>query len=202
MVIKIYKLILYSFLSFLLLINFITFLTTFNPKSIINPFFIKSRTISVYLLIDYIVTETGVIIRTPSPSELEKLIKDLSVKYGVDSELIKIVIQVESKYKKFAISKTGAIGLMQVMPGTFFDMGYKKPFDIKENLEAGIKYLSIQLKRFKKLDLALSAYNAGPGKVKDMTVPKIGETEVYVRKIIDIYSKVRPDYLEYNPSLR
>jgi len=61
-------------------------------------------------------------------------------------------------------------------------MGYKKPFDIAENLEAGIKYLSIQLKRFKKLDLALSAYNAGPGRVKDMTVPKIGETEVYVKK--------------------
>jgi len=82
-----------------LLINVITFLTTFNPKSIINPFFIKSRTISVYLLIDYIVTETGLIIRTPSPAELEKIIKDLSVKYGVDSELIKVVIQVESKYK-------------------------------------------------------------------------------------------------------
>jgi len=73
----------------------------------------------VYLLIDYIVTETGVIIRTPSPAELEKIIKDLSVKYAVDNELIKVVIQVESKYKKFAISKTGAIGLMQVMPGTF-----------------------------------------------------------------------------------
>jgi len=81
-------------------------------------------------------------------------------------------------------------------------MGYKKPFDIKENLEAGIKYLSIQLKRFKKLDLALSAYNAGPGRVKDMNSPQNWRNRSVCQKIIEIYSKIRPDYLEYNPSLR
>lgn len=202
MVLKIYKYILYSFLIFVLFINIVTFITTLNPKSIINPFFIKSRAISVYLLLDYIITETGIIIRSPSPIELETMIKNISKKYGVDSELIKIVIEVESKYKKFAISRTGAIGLMQVMPKTFFDMGYSRPFDISQNLEAGIKYLSIQLKRFKKLDLALSAYNAGPSKVKNMTVPKIGETEVYVKKIIERYSKIRPNYQEDNHFLQ
>ncbi|MEF3255797.1 MAG: lytic transglycosylase domain-containing protein [Deferribacterales bacterium] len=202
MVERVYKNILYSFIVFLLFINTVCFITTFNPKAIINPFFIKSRTFSVYLLLKYIITETGLIIRSPSPEQLEEKIKTLSDKYRIDPELVKIVIQVESKYKKFAISRTGAIGLMQVMPNTFFEMGFQKPFDINENLEAGIKYLSIQLKNFKNIELALSAYNAGPSRVKNNQVPKIGETESYVKKITEQYSKIRTDYLKYNPVLQ
>jgi|GEM_PF-1149386 membrane-bound lytic murein transglycosylase MltF len=196
---KIYKIILYTFLSHLLFINLISFFTTLNPKAIINPFFIKSRTISVYYLVHYIIFETGVLIPLPSKEELYKKIENFSKKYNIDSELIKIVIEVESKYKRYAISRTGAVGLMQVMPSTFFEMGFNKPFDIDQNLEAGMKYLSIQIKRFERLDLALSAYNAGPTRVsREMQVPKIGETEYYVKTIIERYSKIRKDALEYN----
>lgn len=199
MILRIYKLILFSFLAHLLLINTVTFFTTLSPKSIINPFFIKSRTISVYHLLNYIIFETGVLLPLPSREELYKKIESFSQRYNVDSELIKIVIEVESKYKKYAISRTGAVGLMQVMPNTFFEMGFQKPFDIDQNLEAGIKYLSLQIKRFKRLDLALSAYNAGPTKVsRNMAIPKIGETEYYVKTIMERYSKIRPDALRYN----
>lgn len=199
MVTKIYKYILYTFIGHIIFINTITFFTTLNPKSIINPFFIKSRTISVFYLLHYIVFETGVLIPLPSYDELNKKIHQLSKKYNVDPELVKIVIEVESKYKKYAISRTGAVGLMQVMPNTFFEMGFDKPFDIDQNLEAGIKYLSLQIKRFKRLDLALSAYNAGPTKVsKFMAIPRIGETEYYVKTIMERYSKIRQNALEYN----
>ncbi|MCX8083972.1 MAG: lytic transglycosylase domain-containing protein [Calditerrivibrio sp.] len=199
MVEKIYKYTLSLFLAHLLFINFVTFFTTFNPKSIINPFFIKSRTISVYILLHYIITDTGVLIPLPSKEELYKIIEKHCQKYKIDPELVKIVIEVESKYKKYAISRTGAVGLMQVMPSTFYDIGFQKPFDIEQNIEAGIKYLSMQIKRFRRLDLALSAYNAGPTKVlKNMSIPKIGETEIYVKKIMEKYSKIRQDALEYN----
>ncbi|UOD34275.1 lytic transglycosylase domain-containing protein [Deferribacteraceae bacterium V6Fe1] len=185
---RIYKLIFISFLIYILSVNTICFVTTLNPKALLNPFYVKTRTTSVFLLVKYILKDIGIIIRKTSKDEIDKIIDKTAIKYGVDPELVKAVVEVESKYNEFAISRTGAIGLMQVMPVTFFEMGFERPFNYMENIEAGTKYLSIQLKRFNDLQLALSAYNAGPQNVlKNMSVPDFIETKTYIKKILEIY---------------
>ncbi|QAR33626.1 lytic transglycosylase domain-containing protein [Geovibrio thiophilus] len=190
--ISIYKKILLAFIIYVLLLNTCTFLSTFNPKALLNPFHIKIRTVSVYYLVRHVVLVSGVAFRETPKEIINKKAELYSEKYGIDPDLVKIVIDVESEYNKFAISRTGAMGLMQLMPITFGDMGGQDPFDIDTNLEAGIKYLSIQLKRFNNTELALSAYNAGPYTVSSRgnRVPDFGETQRYVKKIMYRYSQV------------
>lgn len=121
-------------------------------------------------------------------SYIDKFINEIAPEYDVNPDLVRAIVQVESKYNEYAISRTGAMGLMQVMPGTFFETGFKSPYDYRENIQAGVKYLSIQLKKFGDLKLALSAYNAGPGNVyKNMQIPNITETQNYVIKVLKIY---------------
>jgi hypothetical protein len=189
----IYKKILFSFIIYVLLLNTFTFLTAFSPKALINPFHIKTRTVSVYYLLRHVVLVSGVAFRQIPREFIDEKAEVYSEKYGVDPDLVKIVIDVESKYNKFAISRTGAMGLMQLMPITFKDMGGKDPFEIDTNLEAGIRYLSIQLRRFNNTELALSAYNAGPTTVSSRgnRVPDFGETRRYVKKIMYRYSQVK-----------
>lgn len=102
------------------------------------------------------------------------------------------MVEVESKFNQFAISRAGAMGLMQIMPAAFNDMKHTYPFDAEQNIAAGIKYFSIQKKTFKKLDLALSAYNAGPSHVyKNHAVPNFIETKSYVSEIMSKYRKLK-----------
>ena len=177
--------------------NLIVFSTTLTPKALINPFNIKTRSISICYLLKFVLLETGIAITRTEESEIIAHVEQVSEKYNIDPNLIKIVIDVESKYNEFAISRSGAMGLMQLMPATFKDMGYDKPFDYKQNVEAGIKYLSIQLKRFKDLSLALAAYNAGPGTVVEyQAVPNYPETKKYVKIILNRYMQKNPDEKE------
>ncbi|WP_022850303.1 lytic transglycosylase domain-containing protein [Limisalsivibrio acetivorans] len=186
---KIYKRILTAFIAYVLLLNTLTFLTTFNPKQLLNPFHIRNRTISVYHLTRHVILVSGIAFR-PIPREVvnEKAVR-LSEEFGIDPELVKIVIDVESEYNKFAISRTGAMGLMQLMPATFNDMSDGDPFLMEDNLRAGIKYLTQQLARFRNTELALSAYNAGPTTVTSFgnRIPDYGETQHYVKKIMGRY---------------
>lgn len=180
---------LYGFITFLLTLNAFCFVTTLNPKSLINPFFIKSRTHSVFLLLKFIILEKGIILKYTDRNVIKEFIKETAEKYGVDPLLIHAVVEVESGYNEFAISQTGAMGLMQIMPYTFFEMGFKSPYNYRENIEAGVRYLTIQLKNFTDIKLALSAYNAGPRRVyKKMQIPEIVETQNYVKKVLEIYT--------------
>jgi len=186
---KFYKWLITAFIIYVFLINTVSFLTTFNPKSLINPFNIKNRSISTYLLVKNIVFVSGVAFRKTDVKEVNKIVDELSKKYEVDPKLVKAMIKVESDYRKFAISRAGAMGLMQIMPKTFAQIGTGDPFIIENNLEAGIKYISIQLKSFNNTEIALAAYNAGPHRVRqnDNKIPNIGETRIYVKKIMEIY---------------
>ncbi|BAI80611.1 conserved hypothetical protein [Deferribacter desulfuricans SSM1] len=172
-------------------LNFICFLTTFNPKALINPFFIKNRTISCYFLLKHIIFVSGIPTKIKDMDKINKTVESVSKKHMVDPLLIHAVIKVESKYNPFAISKTGAMGLMQLMPKTFFSLGFENPFDIEQNIEAGTMYLSTLLKRFNSLELALSAYNAGPSSIVNNSIPNIGETKHYVKKIIREYNQLK-----------
>lgn len=185
---KLYKKIFLLFVVYVLILNIICFVTTLNPKQLINPFYIKVRTISVYKLLNHIVFEAGLGIKNTPQDQIETYIHKMSQKFKVDPKIIHLIIQTESKFNEYAISRTGAMGLMQVMPGTFSDMSLENPFYYKSNIEAGVKYFSLQLKRFKKLDFALAAYNAGPQNViKSDGVPNFSETKAYVKSIMSKY---------------
>ena len=89
------------------------------------------------------------------------------------------------------MSHAGAIGLSQLMPGTAAGLGVD-PWDPVQNMVGGARYLRAQLERFGSADLALAAYNAGPGRVESAgrTVPQITETQVYVLRVLERYESL------------
>jgi soluble lytic murein transglycosylase-like protein len=120
-----------------------------------------------------------------SPQELEPWIKWASQSHKVPDSLIRAVIKVESNFNPAATSPKGAQGLMQLMPGTAAQLQVSNPYDIRENIWAGTRYLGMLLEKFNhNLTLALAAYNAGPQRVeKCQTVPNIKETQGFVRSV-------------------
>ena len=109
--------------------------------------------------------------------------------HGVDPLLVKALIQVESGYRPKARSPKGAVGLMQIMPATAREYKVRNPFDPKANIEAGVKHLKALLDRFgsERTELALAAYNAGPGAVERFNgIPPYRETRNYVSRILSL----------------
>ena len=104
---------------------------------------------------------------------------------GLPASLLDAVIAQESGYKAWALSRAGAMGMMQVMPGTAKNLELRNPWDALANMRAGARYLRQQLDRFGRVDLALAAYNAGPERrsLALGNVPAIAETVNYVRAI-------------------
>jgi soluble lytic murein transglycosylase-like protein len=118
-------------------------------------------------------------------SEIDKAIKTAAAKHKVDEKLIRSLIKAESGFDVSAVSKKGAIGLMQLMPETAKSLGVRNPLDISENIDAGTKYFKRLMKNYdNNLDLSLAAYNAGPGNVKKYKgIPPFEETQSYIKKI-------------------
>lgn len=122
---------------------------------------------------------------------ISPMIQNLAQQHEMDPYLVEAVVKAESDYDPLAISKTGAQGLMQIMPLTGQDLGLQNPFDAKENLDAGIRHLKKLMSKYENnIDLALAAYNAGEMSVaKYNGVPPYPETLDYIQKIKKYYSQ-------------
>jgi len=109
--------------------------------------------------------------------------------HAINPALVRAVIQAESAWNTRAVSPKGALGLMQLMPETATELGVVDPFDPAQNIQAGVRYLKRLLDRYDgNAELALAAYNAGPGAVEKYggKIPPYRETRDYVRKIVSV----------------
>jgi len=142
-----------------------------------------------------------------SKSELLRTIHWYARQYRLDPALLRAVVKAESDFDPRAVSRKGAVGLMQLMPHTAAHHRVADPFDPIQNVRAGAKQLRRLVNRYDgNLPLALAAYNAGARRVKDNKVPRIRETRAYVHKVLRYYSdfkgkdqphKVKPPSAQY-----
>ncbi|RJR33858.1 MAG: lytic transglycosylase domain-containing protein [Deltaproteobacteria bacterium] len=125
--------------------------------------------------------------RAVDPKAFESMIKNASVRHQVPEELVKAVIKVESNFNPQATSHMGAMGLMQLMPGTARDLGVTRPYDPGQNINGGTKYLRELLDRYDgDVPKAVAAYNCGPGNVERGRLPQ--ETRSYLKLVSQHYS--------------
>ncbi len=124
-----------------------------------------------------------------STTKYDELITEASEKYGVPFSLVKAIIKVESNFNHRAVSKAGAMGLMQIMPFNLELLDIADPFDPWENIMGGTRFFKKLLKRYDgKLTFALAGYNAGPRRVdKYNGIPPIKETQNYVKLVKKYY---------------
>jgi soluble lytic murein transglycosylase-like protein len=128
-----------------------------------------------------------------APADLERMIVQTALRYGVEPALVHAVVRAESDFDHLAISSAGAQGLMQLMPGTASDVGVRNAFHPQENLDGGVYYLRQMIDRFSgNVQLALAAYNAGPATVERFGgVPPYAETIDYLQRVF----RFRQEYL-------
>lgn len=122
--------------------------------------------------------------------EIDSAIEQAASRHNVDPNLVRALVKVESNFNPNAISRKGAMGLMQLMPQTARQLNLKNPFDPQENIDAGVRHLKQLLESYGgDVRLSLAAYNAGSGAVaRSRGVPNYAETRNYVRRITNLYS--------------
>jgi soluble lytic murein transglycosylase-like protein len=128
--------------------------------------------------------------RAISATELDSLIEAAAARHGVDANLVRALIKVESNFNPRARSHKGAMGLMQLMPGTARALKVADPYDPEQNVEGGVRHLrDLMDDHDGNVELSLAAYNAGSGAVQRYNgVPPYKETRNYVRRITQMYS--------------
>jgi len=124
------------------------------------------------------------------PTDFYDAISNACSRHGVDPALVHAIVKVESDFNPYALSRKGAMGLMQLMPQTAIDMNVHNIFNPHENVDGGVRYLRYLIDRYDgNLTLALAAYNAGESAVKKWgTIPPFPETQNYVQRILRLYS--------------
>jgi len=127
--------------------------------------------------------------RVFTQQDVDKAIDEAAARHNVDPNLVRSVIKVESNFNPNAVSRKGAMGLMQLMPATARSLNVSNPFDPQQNVDAGVRHLKKLLESYGgDLRLSLAAYNAGAGAVaRSAGVPHFFETQNYVRRITNIY---------------
>lgn len=134
---------------------------------------------------------TKAVATTPTKAELDQILAGAGQQHNVDMDLLASVVKAESGGNARAVSRAGARGLMQLMPGTAAELGVKNSFAAKENVGGGSAYLDALLTRYgNNLALALAAYNAGPAAVdRYHGIPPYRETRLYVARVIREFNR-------------
>lgn len=128
------------------------------------------------------------------PSRFDAIIEQAAGANDLAPDLLHAVIRAESGYDPNCRSSAGAMGLMQLMPGTARSLGVSNPYDPLQNVLGGAQYLREQLDEFGDLELSLAAYNAGPGAVNRYDgIPPYRETQTYVRRVLSYLQGDQPD---------
>jgi len=124
-----------------------------------------------------------------APQDIDAAIDMAAARHNVDPNLVRAVVKVESNFNPNAVSRKGAMGLMQLMPSTARSLKVKNPFDPEQNVDAGVRHLKQLLESYGgDVKLTLAAYNAGSGAVaRSAGVPRFAETQNYVRRITNLY---------------
>jgi soluble lytic murein transglycosylase-like protein len=124
-----------------------------------------------------------------TPGDIDSAIEQAARRHNVDPNLVRAVVKVESNFNPNAVSRKGAMGLMQLMPSTAKQLHVKNPFDPEQNVDAGVRHLKQLLESYGgDVKLTLAAYNAGAGAVaRSSGVPHYAETQNYVRRITNLY---------------
>ncbi|HZE26015.1 MAG TPA: lytic transglycosylase domain-containing protein [Terriglobales bacterium] len=121
--------------------------------------------------------------------DVDAAIDQAAARHNVDPNLVRSVIKVESNFNPNAVSRKGAMGLMQLMPSTARSLHVKNPFDPQQNVDAGVRHLKQLLESYGgNVKLSLAAYNAGAGAVaRSSGIPRFSETQNYVKRITNLY---------------
>lgn len=123
------------------------------------------------------------------------LIQRVAQRQGIPPAMVKAVIHAESAFDPYAVSRKGAMGLMQLMPSTAQSLGVSQPFRVTENISGGARYLRMMYERFGNWTHALAAYNAGPRAVDQYRgVPPYRETRQYVRRVLNYYRRYDAEF--------
>jgi soluble lytic murein transglycosylase-like protein len=123
---------------------------------------------------------------------VDQIVEEAALRHEVDPLLAKSVLAVESAYNQFATSPKGAMGFMQLMPGTARQLGVTNAYDARQNIEGGVKFLRYLKSKFNDERLVLAAYNAGEAAVKKHGwIPPYPETIEYVYKVGKRYGEAR-----------
>ena len=132
--------------------------------------------------------------------DLDAIFEEAARRYNLPVNLIKAVARVESNFRPDVTSHAGAMGIMQLMPGTARGLGVTDPYDPEQSIMGGAKYLKQMLDQFGSVELALAAYNAGPNNVKKYGgIPPFTETQTYVKRVMEYMgSDITAGMVSYN----
>jgi hypothetical protein len=162
---------------------------------VVLPHPVKPEPLNVRLQppLPIVTTMIDSMVAVPASHAYDVLIREASVRFGVDSTLIRSVMQTESAFDALAVSRAGAMGLMQLMPKVAVEFGVDDPFDPRQNVIGGTKYLRRLLTQYRgNLPLVLASYNAGAGAVEQYGgVPPFSETKNYVRRVTNLVESAR-----------
>ena len=164
-------------------------------SEVINTFSLEDNAKAKDSIINISSSTSGAPSAVEGRDRINEAVSKYSKEYGVDEKLVHAVIKQESNYDANAVSSAGAMGLMQLMPATAKDRGVKNPYNIEENIAGGVKHLRAYLSKYNNnIEMALMAYNAGPGTVSRRGVESVEdlykmprETQNYVKKVMNSY---------------